>query len=146
MSIRMRLRRPLAALSIGVVACTAATLLSPPARAVTARTSIHRSVCDIPWQDGPRQVRRLIRCSARRWHVGGGPRHALRVARCESHFRPRAYNPAGYAGVFQQSTRYWRRRARTYGFPRWSVFNGRANVMVSIRMAHRYGWGGWSCG
>jgi len=141
-----RLRRLVAALSIGVAACTATALFAPSANAVTRRSAIRTTVCDIPWQRGPVQVRRLVRCSARRWHVRGGPPQAVRVARCESHFRPRAYNPSGYAGVFQQSTRYWRGRARTYGFPRWSVYNGRANVIVSIRMAHRYGWGGWSCG
>jgi hypothetical protein len=144
MTTHIRLRRLVAALSIGVVTCTATALSAPSAHA-TRRSAIRTTVCDIAWQDGPKQVRRLIRCSARRWHVRGGPPQAVRVARCESRFRPKAYNPAGYAGVFQQSTHYWRRRARTYGFPRWSVYNGRANVIVSIRMAHRYGWGGWSC-
>jgi hypothetical protein len=27
----------------------------------------------------------------------------------------------------------------------WRFYNGRANVIVSIRMAHRNGWGAWSC-
>jgi hypothetical protein len=139
-------RRILAALTIAVAICTVpASMLSTPASAATRRSSIHSTVCDIPWQNGPRQVRHLIRCSARRWHVSGGPDKAVRVARCESLFRPKAYNPAGYAGVFQQSTHYWRRRAKAFGFPRWSVYNGRANVIVSVRMAHRWGWGGWSC-
>jgi hypothetical protein len=102
-------------------------------------------VCDHPWRDGKRQVKRLIRCAARRWRVAGGPSKALSVAACESGFNPKAYNPAGYAGVFQQATKYWRGRARDYGFPRWSAFNGRANVIVSIRMAHEKGWGAWGC-
>jgi len=49
------------------------------------------------------------------------------------------------AGVHQHALKYWADRAETYGFPDWSVYNGRANVIVSIRMAHRHGWGAWSC-
>jgi hypothetical protein len=146
MSQFIQVRRLVATLTIAAAVCAVpATLLSTPAHASTRRSSIRSAVCDIPWQDGPREVRQLIRCSARRWHVKGGPVKAVRVARCESRFRPRAYNPSGYAGVYQQATRYWRPRARDFGFPRWSVYNGRANIMVSIRMAHRGGWGGWSC-
>jgi hypothetical protein len=146
MSNRIRLRRLVAALTICAAICTVpASWPSTPAHAATRRSSIGTTVCDVPWQNGPLQVRHLIRCSARRWHVSGGPDKAVRVARCESKFRPKAYNPAGYAGIFQQATRYWRHRATSFGFHRWSVYNGRANVMVSIRMAHRWGWGGWSC-
>ena len=68
----------------------------------------------------------------------------MSVARCESGFRPRAYS-GGNAGVFQQRVVYWRGRARRFGFRGWSVYNGRANVIVSIRMAHTTGWGDWSC-
>ncbi len=102
--------------------------------------------CRIDWQQGSQQVKQLIRCAARRWQVPGGPDKAISVARCESRLSPKAYNPGGYAGVYQQSMRYWKGRARDYGFPDWSVYNGRANVIVSIRMAHRYGWGPWGCG
>ena len=91
------------------------------------------------------KLKHLIRCAARRWHVVGGPDKAIAVARCESRFRPRARNPAGYAGVFQQSTRYWPVRSRAFGFRHWSIYNGRANILVSIRMAHRSGWRAWSC-
>jgi soluble lytic murein transglycosylase-like protein len=115
---------------------------SEPAFARESR--IRRSFCRHDWRDGKRQVKRLIRCSVRRWHVPGGASKAITVARKESGFRPRAYNPAGYKGIYQQSTRYWRRRARTYGFPGWGAFNGRANIMVSIQMVHRGGWGPWS--
>jgi hypothetical protein len=146
MSYRIRLRRLVAALTIAVAVCTVpASMLSTRAHAAARRSSVRSTMCDIPWQKGPLQVRHLIRCSARRWRVSGGPDKAVRVARCESRFRPKARNPAGYSGIFQQSTKYWRHRAKAFGFPRWSVYNGRANVMVSIRMAHRWGWGGWSC-
>jgi hypothetical protein len=99
------------------------------------------------WTD--REVRRTIRCAARRWPVAGGVGKALQVARCESGFETNAYNSGGYAGVFQQAIRYWPDRQRVYDVERWElrpgVFNGRTNVTVSIRMAHRGGWSPWSC-
>jgi len=106
---------------------------------------VDRRVCDYDWKRSAYQLKRLIRCSARRWAVRGGPDKAVAVARCESRFNPNAYNPGGYAGVYQQATRYWRSRATTYGFRNYSVYNGRANIMVSVRMAHRTGWQAWSC-
>lgn len=134
-------RRVVAAALIGTTLLALPTGVSTEAAARESR--IRRSFCRIDWRDGKRQIKRLIRCSVRRWHVRGGARKAIRVARRESNFRPRAYNPAGYKGVYQQSTRYWRRRARKYGFPGWPAYNARANVMVSIQMAHRGGWGPW---
>lgn len=109
------------------------------------RSGVPRWRCSIDWRDGKAAVTKLIRCAARHWHVPGGPDTAVSVARCESGLDPEAFNRAGYAGVYQQATRYWKTRARSYGFPDWSVFNGRANVIVSIRMAHRFGWGAWGC-
>ena len=110
--------------------------------------------CDIRWkaayyQDGDTHpVRRIIRCAVRLWPVPGGVKKAFSVARCESGFRPDAYY-AGNAGVFQQRTKYWKGRVRTY-LRRWwpsnvSPFNGRANVILSVRMANRYGWNAWAC-
>ena len=137
-----------AALSIVVALSLAPALFhSTPAHALKPRreSSISARFCDYRWREGPWQVKQLIKCAARRWHVAGGPDKAVAVAGCESHFRPRAYNPGGYGGVFQQSTRYWPDRSSRFGFHHWSVFNGRANIIVSVRMAHHYGWGGWSC-
>jgi hypothetical protein len=141
-------RRFPAALCIAVALTLAPALShSTPAHAVNTapKSSVSSRFCDYRWQQGPWQVRQLIRCAARRWHVAGGPDRAVAVALCESHLRPKAYNPGGYGGVFQQSTRYWPDRSGRFGFHRWSVFNGRANIIVSVRMAHAYGWGGWGC-
>jgi len=67
------------------------------------------------------------------------------VALCESNLRPGAYNPNGYAGLFQQATRYWADRADRWGQPDRSVFNARANAIVSIRMARALGsWSAWA--
>jgi hypothetical protein len=120
-------------------------LFALPVGSASAATHVKSWVCDYRWRDGTHQVKRTIRCATRRWHVAGGPRKALSVARCESGFDPRAYG-SGNAGVFQQALTYWRGRARRYGFPRASAYNGRANVIVSVRMAHAGGWGAWSCG
>jgi hypothetical protein len=67
------------------------------------------------------------------------------VADCESNLNPRAYSSSGYAGLFQQSTRYWQVRADQWGQDDRSVFDGRANIIVSIRMAHASGsWSPWA--
>ena len=91
-------------------------------------------------------MRRLIRCAAHRWPVPGGGYKAIAVADCESNLGPTALSDSGsYAGLFQQSTLYWPSRARTFGQNDRSVFNGRANVIVSIRMAHAArSWGAWA--
>ena len=160
MTILTRFRRAFAAALMFTVLLTAAPLISAVAAADTphgttsssstttqrtAARTLPRRICDIDWKRSPFQLKRLIRCAARRWDVAGGPDKAVAVARCESRLNPRAYNPGGYAGVFQQATRYWPSRATIYGFHDYSVYNGRANIMVSIRMAHRGGWGPWAC-
>ncbi len=111
------------------------------------RDEVAKRVCKYDWRRSHRQVKLLIRCAARRWHAPGGPDKALAVARCESRYDPDAYNPAGYVGVYQQAERYWPGRAERWGFPDRSAFNGRANVIVSVRMArHAGGWDAWGCG
>jgi hypothetical protein len=151
MSYLTKLRRPLSAALILTAFLTvsplhlsagAATLSREDARSTT---TLRRTVCQYDWQRSAYQLRRLIRCAARRWNVPGGPDKAVAVARCESRFDPEAYNSGGYAGVYQQATKYWPTRARVYGFRDYSVYNGRANVIVSVRMAHRGGWDPWAC-
>jgi len=112
----------------------------------TARTVSER-ICDYDWKASKRQVRLLIRCAARHWGSPGGASKALDVARCESGLNTDAYNPGGYAGVYQQAVHYWPDRADKWGFPDRSVYNGRANIIVSIRMANSAdSWGIWGCG
>ena len=96
-------------------------------------------------------VRGTIWCATHQWPVPGGAPKAVRVARCESGLNPNAYY-ANNGGVFQQNLTYWPGRQDGYQRatgPRWSVvesvYNARANVLVSIRMAHFGGWGPWSC-
>ena len=94
----------------------------------------------------PGAVKRLIRCAARRWGSPGGADKALDIARCESGFNTDAYNPGGYAGVYQHAVRYWPERP-IGEVPDRSIYNGRANIIVSIRMANSAdGWHIWGCG
>lgn len=128
-----------------------ATALLLPATAGEARAvtdAIPLRVCDYDWQRGTWHIKQLIKCAARRWDSPGSPAQAIAVARCESHLRPAAYNAGGYGGLFQQATRYWPDRADRWGQPDRSVFNGRANIIVSIRMAAAAGsWHAWAgCG
>jgi hypothetical protein len=131
-----------AALMLTILLTATSSLTAVEAR---PRTTVPHRICAYDWRRSTYQLRKMIRCAARRWPVTGGAHKALSVARCESHFNTDAYNPSGYAGVYQQATRYWPGRSYTYGFRDYSVFNGRANIMVSIRMAHRHGWDPWSC-
>ena len=98
-----------------------------------------------------RPVKRLIRCAVRRWPVPGGVSKALSVARCESSFRPDAVSPAPTnLGVYQHRATYWPARADRWLRPRWEIShrwnNARANVIVSVRIAHVGGsWASWAC-
>ena len=120
---------------------------------------------------GGEKVRRkmvaLIKCAIDKWSVPGGLSKALDVAYCESgdNLWPWSYYdekgdgaPFGCAGVFQQNTKYWVGRVHEYLKPKWftkfewkriltrqGAYNARANVLVSIQMAHAGGWGPWSC-
>ena len=142
------IRRP--TMRRALVAALASASLRAPAQPAVAREAqiVPLRVCDFDWREGTWQVKQLIRCAARRWNSPGTPEQAVAVARCESNLDPRAYNSAGYAGLFQQATRYWPGRADRWGQGDRSVFNARANVIVSIRMAHAHGsWSAWSgCG
>jgi hypothetical protein len=93
-------------------------------------------------------IKRIIRCAVFKWPVPGGSAKALSVARCESGFRPNALG-FGNGGVYQHRLPYWAGRYEALTLRRWhlwpSVYNGRTNVIVSIRMAHAQGWGAWSC-
>ncbi len=87
-------------------------------------------------------VRQMIRSLAIRYRLDPGT--AISIAECESGLNPRASNPP-YAGVYQHSTRYWDKRAATYGHAGESVFDAYANVDVALQMARASGWDAWGC-
>jgi hypothetical protein len=141
MTMTSRARRAFAAALIAPIVLAIAVWMPRPMAG--AYTYTPKRICgDIPWREGPRQVRRLIRCAAR--HYGVNVERALDVARRESNFRPRAYNPSSCAkGVFQHLCRYWPGRAYEYGFWKVGAFNARANIIVTMKMVRRGGWGPW---
>ena len=98
-------------------------------------------------------VFRTIRAAVDRWPVEGGLGKALSVARCESGDDLLDSSTDGYTGTFQQATSYWAGRRASYNPELWerplpmAASNPRANVVVSIRMAHGSGgWGAWEQG
>jgi hypothetical protein len=105
--------------------------------------SLPDGVCSFAWWRGDREVKDVIRCAAHHWEVKGGARKALHVADCESGFNPDARGN-GFAGVYQHLKTAWPDRATTFGLEGASVWNGRANSIVAVRMAHKAGWGPWS--
>ena len=126
-----------------------AVIMSFP-RATTSEAAIQRDMyrtvssrlCPIDWRQSSWHVKRLIRCAAS--HYGVSQRKALYIAWRESRFQPAAYNAGGgAAGVYQHLLRYWPDRAEDYGFRNWSAFNGRANIIVAMRMVRHYGWEPW---
>jgi hypothetical protein len=128
-------------LAAAVCGVLASSLASSPS--ASAASSLPDRVCHFAWWRGDREVKETIRCAAHRWEVRGGARKALHVADCESGFDPDARGN-GFAGVYQHLKTAWPDRATIFGFDGASVFNGRANTIVSIRMAHRGGWDPWS--
>lgn len=140
---RSRFRR-----ALGAAFITATLLLPGRSGTASAAEPVSLLVCDFEWQKGTWHIKQLIKCAARRWDSPGTPAQAIAIARCESSLRPDAFNANGYAGLFQQATRYWPGRADRWGQPDRSVFNGRANIIVSIRMAASVGsWSAWAgCG
>lgn len=127
-----------------VAALASASLLAGLPVAAQAE-EVPRHVCDYDWREGTWQLKQLIKCAARHWDSPGTPMKAVEVARCESDLNPEAYNSGGYAGLYQQATRYWPDRADRWGQPDRSVYNARANIIVSIRMARALGsWSAWA--
>lgn len=73
-----------------------------------------------------------------------GPQ-ALRVANCESHYNPDAYNPSGASGVFQimMPTHAW--RFVEHGWTAGDVFDAYRNIVVAYDIWLDSGWRPWSC-
>jgi len=137
------IRRPTIRRALVAALASASLLAGLPVGAQAEE--VPRHVCDFDWREGTWQLKHLIKCAARRWDSPGAPMKAVEVARCESHLNPEAYNSGGYAGLFQQATRYWRDRADRWGQPDRSVYNARANIIVSIRMARALdSWSAWA--
>jgi hypothetical protein len=92
-------------------------------------------------------MRRRITCSVDRFGpVGGGAMRAICIAKRESGLDPSASSATGeYLGLFQQSSKMWPGRYKTWTQNAWQLStnakNGRSNAIVTIRMVHAAG--GW---
>jgi hypothetical protein len=101
---------------------------------------------------GHRAVKRTIWCVSHKLNEPGSFRRtALYVAGRESGFYARAVNSSsGTCGVFQHQPHLWPGRFASYRAPKRfgrmapSCFSGRTNVIVSLLMAKRGGWGPWA--
>jgi soluble lytic murein transglycosylase-like protein len=137
-------RHAVAALSIAAILTVMPATISQAGIIPEGRHHTPARICNYDWQKGTWQVKQLIRCAADHWNVPGGESMALAIADRESRFRPNAYNPSGCAGIYQHMLKYWPGRAAAYGFSGWSAYNARANIIVTMRMVDRGGWGPWS--
>lgn len=104
--------------------------------------------CQLPYQTD-KEVQKLIRCAVD--HFPTSLTTALYVAKRESGFEHWVYNGICCGGVYQHHLSYWSSRVKAYNAAvgkkmrvkdEWR--NGRSNVLVAIRMAHRGGWGPWT--
>jgi soluble lytic murein transglycosylase-like protein len=93
----------------------------------------------------PTSVVALIRCAAPR--LGVSTSKAMFIARRESRYKPWARNPRSSAsGVYQVVSGTWRyfvshlRYGHRIGT---SAFDGRANVILSLRYVRAHGWQPW---
>lgn len=97
------------------------------------------------------EVRSLIACVVRHYPVEGGLSKALYIAERESGFYCKAQNPVSSArGLFQILEGTWASwwSAIHPAVARWHLSDNRglcrANAVIAIVAAHRYGWGPWS--
>lgn len=67
-----------------------------------------------------------------------------RIAKCESGFNPKATNGI-YQGLFQHHVDYWPGRAAKYGMSGASIFDARAQIVVTTAMMAAVGYGPWEC-
>lgn len=89
-------------------------------------------------------IEAIIRAAAAQW--GADPTQLLRVAYCESHYNPSAYNASsGASGLFQFLPRTWAANSVRAGYGGASVFDPVANANTAAYMFANSQAGQWSC-
>lgn len=89
-------------------------------------------------------IEAIIRAAAAQW--GADPVQLLRVAYCESHYNPSAYNPSsGASGLFQFLATTWAANSVRAGYAGASVFDPVANANTAAYMFARGQAGQWAC-
>ena len=140
-AIRLR-RASVAALILTPLIVTSTGAMASARTGEVAYSYTPRKICAIDWRAGRTEMKHLIRCAARHWDVNADK--ALSIAHRESLYDPDAHNSWSCAkGIYQHLCRYWPDRAYDYGFKGRSAFNARANIIVTMKMVRRHGWGPW---
>lgn len=92
----------------------------------------------------PADIQAIIVAAAQRW--GADPTQLLRVAYCESHYNPNAYNASsGASGLFQFLASTWAANSVRAGYGGVSVFDAVANANTAAMMFANQQAGQWSC-
>lgn len=90
-------------------------------------------------------VARSIRCVARAY--GMAPAPFLAVAKCESGGNPANDTNPLYKGLFQYDPGTWANASVLYGHKGASIFDGYAQINVTVQSVRGGGWGPWPvCG
>ena len=97
-----------------------------------------------------KRVHQLIRCASNRYGISTA--RMTCTADRESSFWPYA-DSGSSKGVMQQNATYWPGRVHAFWVRSWmprhyppSIFNARANIIVSAKMIRAGGWSPWSGG
>jgi uncharacterized protein YabE (DUF348 family) len=89
-------------------------------------------------------IEAIIRAAAAQW--GASPDQLLRVAYCESHYNPSAYNASsGASGLFQFLATTWAANSVRAGYAGASVFDPVANANTAAMMFARGQAAQWQC-
>lgn len=117
-----------------------------------AEAMVHPLMCETskPWS--PTEVAQMVHCATRRF--GGDANHIIAMGACESGLQWNETGNPPYEGVFQYHPGTWASAAGRYWFPAWgrrhvqipSIFNARAQVIVTVRYVKAGGYGPWTCG
>lgn len=75
---------------------------------------------------------------------GSACAQALRVAKCESGFNPRATN-GSHRGLFQISTRWHAARTQRMGYTLDQLWEVGPNIAVAVAIYNEQGWAPWEC-
>lgn len=116
------------------VGCEASLVREAAARHGVA-LSDNQVAAVVAWHSQPSSVPDMIRAQ---WAGTGHEERAVRIAKCESGFKPSARN-GQYKGVFQMGTREF----ATYGHG--DPYDARANIAAAYAYWKRSGWKPWEC-
>ena len=97
-----------------------------------------------PAPAAPAEIEAIIRAAAAKY--GADPQQLLRVAWCESHYNPSAYNGnSGASGLFQIIPGTWAANSPRAGYGGASVWDPVANANVAAWMFAHGQAGQWAC-